>query len=211
MKNKISLLVVLLTVLTSCATVNIKPSKVPVETNFSSKNSNGLVIGTVTFVHSKKKSPYDSYKFHLTYQSDDVKEVKSNSAYFAVNVNQFNGRFNGELNESKTFPFVLEQKPGTYNFDGLWFFWNGGMITNEYSNLTRFSLPFTVEPSKITYIGNIIVTVENESNPRVEITDELESNISYFKEKYPKIDWDLVTNKCIKNGDHGNGFIKLNH
>lgn len=207
MKNKILILATLMTFLTSC--VPMKQSKVLAETNFNTNSTNGLVIGTVTFVHQKKKSPYDKYRFHLSYENENIVEAKNNSTYFNVNVNQFNGRFNGELNENKTFPFVLEQKPGKYNFDGFWFFWNGGMITSEFSNPVNFSLPFLVEKSKITYIGNIIVNVQTKSNPYIEITDQLNDNINYFKEKYPNIDWNLVTNKTIKEGENGNGFIKL--
>jgi hypothetical protein len=43
---------------------------------------------------------------HLSFDSENIEECKNNSTYFTVNVNQFNGRFNGELNEMKTFPFV---------------------------------------------------------------------------------------------------------
>ena len=208
MKNKILIFAALITFFSSC--VPMKQSKVPTETNFNTNSTNGLVIGTITFVHPKKKSPFDKYRFHLTYDNENIEEVKNNSTYFTVNVNQFNGRFNGEMNENKTFPFVLEQKPGKYNFDGFWFFWNGGMVTNEFSNPINFSLPFTVEKSKITYIGNIIVNVKTQSNPYIEITDQLNNNMNYFKEKYPNIDWNLITNKTIKEGESGNGFIKLN-
>lgn len=34
--------------------------------------------------------------------------------------------------------------------------------------------------------------------------------MNYFKEKYPNIDWSLVENKTIKEGEVGDGFIKLN-
>jgi hypothetical protein len=208
MKKRIIIFLLLVSVVLGC--MPIKQSKVPTETNFKSKNANGLVIGTVTFVHPKKKSPFDKYRFHLSYESDNVEEKKNNSTFFTVNVNQFNGRFNGELNENKTFPFVLEQKPGKYNFDGFSFFWNGGFVTNEIHNVVKFSLPFNVEESKITYIGNIIVNVKSKVKPYIEITDQLDENINYFKEKYPNIDWSLVNNKTIKEGEVGDGFIKLN-
>lgn len=208
MKNKFLIVTILIALFVSC--VPIKQSKVPIETTFNSNNSNGLVIGTVTFVHPKKRSPFDKYRFHITYKGENKEETKNNSTYFTVNVNQFSGRFNGELNEKKTFPFVLEQKPGNYQFDGFWFFWNGGMIQKEFSNPVDFILPFTVEKSKITYIGNIIIYLKSESNPYIEITDQLKDNVEYFKEKYPKIDWSLIENKTIKEGENGNGFIKLN-
>lgn len=207
MKIKTAIFILLTPLAFSCVTV--KQSKVPKETIFNSKNTNGLVIGTITFVHPKKQSPYTNYKFHLTYENANIEEVKNNSTYFSVNVNLFNGRFNGELNENKTFPFVLEQKPGKYNFDGFWFFWNGGMITKEITNPTPFSLPFTVEQSKITYIGNIIINVNNNYNPYIEINDQLSNTINYFKIKYPNIDWNLVVNKTIKEGDNGYGFVKF--
>lgn len=205
--KKIILLITIL-VLTSCAP--IKQSKLTTETSFNNKSENGLVIGTVTFVHPKKKSPYDKYRFHLTYENDNLEDVKANSSYFTVNVNQINGRFNGELNDSKTYPIVLEQKPGNYTFDGFWFFWNGGLVTNEFKNPVNFNLPFVVEKAKITYIGNIIVNVKSTINPYIEITNELNNNLSYFKNKYPNIDWNLVTNQTITSGNNGNGFIKLN-
>ena len=193
--------------LSSC--VSTKQSKVASDIEFSSSSRGGLVIGTVTFNYHKKKSPYDSYKFHLGYQSDDIEEVKKTSTYFNVNVNFFNGRFNGELNESKTFPFVLLQKPGVYNFNGFWFFWNGGMITKSYYNPVKFSLPFTVEKSKIVYIGNIVVNLKAENTAYIEITDQLSKDIGYFKKNYPNIDWNLTNNNTLKQGNDGNGFIKL--
>ena len=208
MKNKTSIFILFFFVLTGC--LSIKPSKIPTETKFNSESEDGLVIGTITFVHPKKKSPYDSYKFHLTYDGEDTKETKAYSTYFEVNVNLFNGRFNGKLNERKTYPIVLSQKPGSYNFDGFYFFWNGGMITSEFKNPVHFNLPFTVEKSKITYIGNIIVYVKSKSNPYIEITDKLDVDINHFKTKYLNIDWSLVQNKTIKSGYDGGGFIKLN-
>lgn len=208
MKNRIIFYLTLIFVVSGC--IPIKQSKVPTETNFKSKSPNGLVIGTVTFVHPKKKSPFDKYRFHLSYESDNVEEKKNNSTFFTINVNQFNGRFNGELNENKTFPFVLEQKPGKYTLDGYSFFWNGGMITREMHNVENFALPFTVEESKITYIGNIIIYLNSTIKPYIEITDQLNENMNYFKEKYPNIDWSLVENKTIKEGEVGDGFIKLN-
>ena len=150
MKN--SFLIFLILTLTFSSYSQTKKSKVPVETSFNSNSTNGLVIGTITYIYPKKKSPYDKYKFHLTYENENEKEAKGNSTYFTINVNQINGRFNGELNDKKTFPFILEQKPGKYSFDGFYFFWNGGLITREFVNPIKFNLPFIVEQSKITYI-----------------------------------------------------------
>lgn len=209
MKNHFIILVLILAFFGSCMAV--KPSRVPAETHFDSKSPQGLVIGTVTFVYPKKKSPFDSYYFHLTYDGDNDEETKNFSTYFRINVNQFNGRFNGDLNDRKTFPFVLSQRPGSYNFDGFYFFWNGGMITSEFKNPVRFNLPFTVEESKITYIGNVIVYLKNKYNPYIEITDALDEHIPFFKEKYKHIDWNLVENKTLKRGYDGGGFIKLNN
>jgi len=208
MKNIFSVFIVTIFTLTSCGP--IKSSRVPAETKFDSKSNDGLVIGTVTFVYPKKKSPYTSYHFHLFYDGENEEETQNNSTYFRINVNLFNGRFNGDLDDKKTFPFVLSQKPGSYNFDGFYFFWNGGMITSEFKNPVHFNLPFTVEKSKITYIGNIIVYVNSKSNPLIEIKDKLGENIGYFKENFLNIDWDLVENKTLKSGYDGGGIVKLN-
>lgn len=85
------------------------------------------------------------------------------------------------------------------------------MITREFVNPIKFNLPFIVEQSKITYIGNIIVYVKTDINPYIEITDELSKDLDYFKVNYLNIDWNLVSNKTIKEGESGNGFIKLNN
>ena len=208
MKNKYFILCVLFFILTSC--LPIKQSKIPTKTNFNKNSENGLIIGTVTFTHPKNKSPYNKYMFHLSYNGDNVEENKNNTNYFTVNVNQFNNRFNGEMNENKTYPFVLEQKSGKYSLDGYSFIWHGGYITKDISNSVKFSLPINVEKAKIAYIGNLIINQKTFENPMIEITDKLDSDFNYFKNEYKNIDWSLLKNSTITSGNNGNGFIKLN-
>jgi hypothetical protein len=192
-----------------CST-NLKPAKISPETTFSKENANGLIIGTVTFKDSRNKSPYDKYRFRFSYDSQDEKEKKANDTFFTINVNQFNGWYNGELNGEKTFPFVIEMKTGKYHFDKTQFFWNGGIVFQIYDNPVPFSLPLEVSKGEITYVGNLTIEPrEKDKKPYIKISDDLNTLISYFKSKYANINWDSVKDNTFKKDEAGNGFVEF--
>ena len=208
MKKAIITLSLISILATSC--ISTKSIKLPTETVFNKQSASGLVVGTISFNYHRKKAPFDNYLFQLSYDSNDKELVKLNSTNISLNVNFFNGRFNGELNDKKTFPFAIELNEGTYNFDGFKFWWNGGYVTSELRNPVKFSLPIEVQKGVIHYIGNITINLRQVDKSFIEITDEMAKYEPFFKAKYSSIDWNLLNNKTIKTGDDGFGFIKLN-
>ena len=194
--------------LSSC--ISIKNSTPDRTFAFDKNSEKGLVSGTFSFYSDKKKSPYDHYYYNIKYISDDINEVKKNSTSLVFYMDGFNGRYNGQFNDSKTYMFILDLKPGKYEINSFRFFWNGGMIQQNVNSKIYFSIPFEVKKGEIFYLGEFIQDMENKNvKPFIKIKDNFERDKSYFRQNYNLIFWNNAQNKVIKEGNNGEGLIEF--
>ena len=135
---------------------------------------NGLIFGTVTFPKDKMK--YDMYFLEVAYVSSDKKMQRRNSSKIKINPTMFIKKHIGELDEGRTYLFAIEKPIGNYSI--CWLRLSTLKMMQYVSNdtdLTGFSIPFTVNKGEIKYIGNININeCALEGEQVITIKDEFE-------------------------------------
>lgn len=171
-----SILIVTITLFQSCAV-----SSLPTEPmNFSKSSEKGLLVGSVTFPTSKPN--FNGYFFRLT---------NNTSQEFQINRNQ-----DGQLDEGKTYLFVIERPVGISEIPSVRLFQNSGMIAGQYDVRTGgFSIPYEIKKGEITYIGNITFNdYAKKDEIVVGLNNKFERDIENLKKLQPSIDWSSVKN-----------------
>ena len=115
---------------------------------------NGFIFGSVTFPNEVMK--YDAYFIEVAYVSLEKKLRRRNSNKIIINPTMFNKKHIGELDGGRTYLFAVEKPVGNYSICWLRL---STLKLMQYSsndtNITGFSIPFTVNKGEIMYIGNI--------------------------------------------------------
>ena len=164
----------------------------------------GLIFGTLTFPSVDMK--FDMYFIQITYKSLDKKLFRRNSSKIKLTPTMFVSKHNGELEGGKTYLFALEKPPGDYIIS--WIRLSTLKLMQYNSNdtdITGFSIPFTVNKGEITYIGEININ-ENDINGKEAITlkDEFERDKNAMKNLYKLVNWDsAVKSKLELNRNNG--------
>lgn len=78
----------------------------------------------------------------------------------------------------------------------------GNLDIPTYKATKDFSLPFEVKKGEILYLGDMIIDIKKfiKSGNLIHWVDNSERELSEFKEKFPKIDWELFRNHTIREG-----------
>lgn len=162
------------------------PTRVPESlANYNpSTSENGLVVGSFTFTNRKPLFNHYFPRF--------VSDVDSKVYEFMISPKvSFGEKHIGELNEGRTYLFVIEKAPGNYNLNSIRFFSNYAIATvNNY--VGNFSIPFTIEKGKISYIGEIVFdeyAYRYENQLKIEIADQFDRDLAAMAKKHPKINW----------------------
>jgi hypothetical protein len=183
MKNKLFKIITLSVVLfssiilvQSCAVASLPTEPM----NFSKSSEKGLLVGSVTFPTNKPN--FNGYFFRLT---------NNTSQEFQINRNQ-----DGQLDEGKTYLFVIERPVGVSEIPSVRLFHNSGMIAGQYDVRTGgFSIPYEIKKGEITYIGNITFNdYAKKGDIVVGLNNKFERDIEELKKLQPSIDWSNVKN-----------------
>ena len=183
MKNKLFKIITLSVVLfssiilvQSCAVASLQTEPM----NFSKSSEKGLLVGSVTFPTNKPN--FNGYFFRLT---------NNTSQEFQINRNQ-----DGQLDEGKTYLFVIERPVGVSEIPSVRLFHNSGMIAGLYDVRTGgFSIPYEIKKGEITYIGNITFNdYAKKGDIVVGLNNKFERDIEELKKLQPSIDWSNVKN-----------------
>lgn len=158
---------------------------------FDMDNPKGLIIGTITFPNNAQT--FERYFFHINAVGE---KSDKNDTEIDIDVRLPYSSSIKKIGNSTTYLFAIRRTPGTYEIDHVRLFANG--IYQYHGWLSKFSIPFSVKPGAITYIGEIKY---NESAKDIHnyigLTDNYERDINLFKLLNAKIDWDK-TDKSIE-------------
>lgn len=160
----------------SCAVASL-PSQ---PMSFSKSSEKGLLVGSVTFPTNVPN--FNGYFFRLT---------NNTSQEFQINRNE-----SGQLDEGRTYLFVIERPVGVSEIPSVRLFHNSGMIAGQYDVRTGgFSIPYEIKKGEITYIGNITFNdYAKKGDVVVGLNNKFERDIEELKKLQPSIDWSTVQN-----------------
>lgn len=198
MKNKmikscviLTVFILTITILQSCATIALptEPMK------FNATSEKGLLIGTVTFPTDKPN--FSGYFFRLTNNTSDE---------FQINRSQ-----PGQLDGGRTYLFALELIPGTYEIPSVRLFNNSGFVAGQYDVRTGgFSIPYTVEKGKTTYIGNINFNdYAKKGDVVVTLKNNFEKDVAELKKVQPSLDLSEVQNDLNRKIEYNDKKARL--
>lgn len=183
MKSKLSKIITLSVVIfsifilvQSCAVASL-PSE---PMNFSKTSEKGLLVGSVTFPNDKPN--FNGYFFRLT---------NNTSQEFQINRKQ-----GGQLDEGKTYLFIIERPVGVSEIPSVRLFHNSIIIAGQYDIKTGgFSIPYEIKKGEITYIGNVTFNdYAKKGDLVVGLNNKFERDIKELKKLQPSIDWNNVKN-----------------
>jgi len=171
-----SIIISTITLLQSCAVASL-PSE---PMNFSKTSEKGLLVGSVTFPNDKPN--FNGYFFRLT---------NNTSQEFQINRNQ-----SGQLDEGRTYLFVIERPVGISEIPSVRLFHNSGMIAGQYDvKIGGFLIPYEIKKGEITYVGNITFNdYAKKGDVVVVLNNKFERDIEELKKIQPTIDWTKVYN-----------------
>lgn len=176
--KKIIFIVVTTLILNSCATL---PSKtIPI--NFDANNSNGLVIGAITF-DKKTKKIYNSYSFYYSkiggkeYDSPKKNKIKINpeQTYWM----QFKPDF---FEDNKAvYYFSIDREDGDYEFYAISLFENN--VSYSQSQVIRIKIPFSIKKGKVNYLGEIYLDKDN----KLEFSNKSDRDLPKLNQLFPSL------------------------
>jgi hypothetical protein len=189
---RIAILVfVTITFLQGCGVVTSIPYD-PIQ--FDKNNSeNGLIIGSITFPNEKAK--FNGYFIQITSKDSDKKIAQKNSTQIRFVPQQIiKMKHDGQLENGKTYLFVLERKAGNYDIPMLRLFSNYGYSTRDTS-INGFNIPFTLKKGEIKYLGNIIFDESFSGNLHpVQMNNNFKRDIEAIKNIQPSVNWNEAIN-----------------
>jgi hypothetical protein len=174
--------------------------------SFSETSATGLAFGTITFEGDVPLN--DIYRFFYEGQTADKKFNKRNSGKITIN-GRTDGKsiFNGDFNDKKTYLFVIEAQPGSYAFTKYNYLDHVGP-QGMVSDSKPFAIPFDIKAGKMTYMGELnYIDKAVKGEPRIFVADYFTRDLPWFKQKYPKTDWQNAENKTPKTGNEGDGIV----
>ena len=182
MKLKIYILLPILILLFNCA--NLPSSKIAENFNFSSEE--GMVIGA--FSIKNEKPIFNGYGlWHKSVDGNEKVTIK-NRVWIVpeqmVSMKLKPDFFDGEKG---VYYFAFKKPPGNYFFNLVSLFENGGFYTS--SGGLEINFPFTVQPRKITYVGEIYLDYRNKKVVQKFLQQR---DIPRFEEKFPDINWSQI-------------------
>ena len=166
---------------------------------FTKESKNGAIAGSISLIKNKKY--FDSYTIFFKKAASDHKTEHSihiapiHSVSNKVKADYFIGN-------ALVFQFLVMLLPGEYEFTQIKFFHKKTLVFETLRSKGHFSLPFTVTPAEISYVGDIIIDYEQyeRSSHLVTWKDNSARELSVFQERIPAIDWTTFKNRTITKG-----------
>lgn len=197
----IGLLIIMTSIFTACGISAMQESSI----NFREHTAvNGRVVGSVTFVNTKPS--HRNYWLRLSSKSTDKKIARRNSTSVVFSANGLPKEFVGELERGQTYLFTEEMMVGDYDVSAMVFVRPIGMGT-EYITYSGFSIPFSVQKGKITYIGNIIVDESIMGQDSfISYKNMYDRDINAMRKTYPEVVWTRALNDTTRKIEYNEIF-----
>ena len=163
-----------------------------------STSENGLIFGSITFPSEKAK--FNGYFIQISNTNPDKKISQKNSTQIRFVPQQIiRMKHDGQLENGKTYLFVLERKAGNYEIPFLRLFTNYGYSTRDTS-INGFNLPFELKKGEIKYIGNIKLDESLQSNIHpVQLSNNFARDVEAIRKLQPSVNWnDAINDETLK-------------
>ena len=163
-----------------------------------STSENGLIFGSITFPTEKAK--FNGYFIQISNTNPDKKISQKNSTQIRFVPQQIiRMKHDGQLENGKTYLFVLERKAGNYEIPFLRLFTNYGYSTRDTS-INGFNLPFELKKGEIKYIGNIKLDESLQSNIHpVQLSNNFARDVEAIRKLQPSVNWnDAINDETLK-------------
>jgi len=190
------IIIVTISIFNSCGVV----TSIPYEPIQFDKNTseNGLIFGSITFPNEKAK--FNGYFIQISNTNSDKKIAEKNSTQIRFVPQQIiKMKHDGQLDNGKTYLFVLERKAGNYEIPFLRLFTNYGYSTRDTS-INGFNLPFNLKKGEIKYLGNIQFDESMQSNIHpVQLNNNFKRDVEAIKGLQPSVNWsNAINDETIK-------------
>lgn len=163
----------------------------PIE--FNAESQTGLIMGSVTF--NEVQPRFESYYIYAQ-SLDNKKDV---TEIFIDPETEGKIRHNGELNNGKTYLFVLEKNPGRYEINKIKFTSTNAEASQKNVYHKDFSIPVEVKKGEITYIGELKIDEYGLDRASVlNIQDNFAHDVQGIRKKQPLIDWTRAKKASFK-------------
>ena len=187
----IAVVFVTLLIFNRCGVVTSVPYE-PIQ--FDSRTAeNGIIFGSITFPN--EKASYNGYFIHVANLDLDQKIAQKNSTQIRFMPKQiFKMKHSGQLDNGRTYLFILERKPGQYQIPFLRVFSNYGYSTRDAS-INGFNVPFELKKGEIKYIGNFQFDEKMQTaNHPVQLGKDFKRDLEAIKTLQPNITWSRAIN-----------------
>jgi hypothetical protein len=192
----ILMVIIIISIFNSCGVATSIPYE-PIQFD-QNTSENGLIFGSITFPNEKAK--FNGYFIQISNTNPDKKIAQKNSTQIRFVPQQIiKMKHDGQLENGKTYLFVLERKAGNYEIPFLRLFSNYGYSTRDTS-ISGFDLPFDLKKGEIKYIGNIQFDESMQSNIHpVQLNNNFKRDVEAIKNLQPSVNWsDAINDETIK-------------
>jgi len=113
----------------------------------------------------------------------------------------------GELNGGKTYLFTMEKPTGNYviSLVKLSTLKLGQYVSND-TDITGFSIPFTVNKGEITYIGEININeYAIKGEPIITLNDKFDRDKNAMKSRFTMVNWESAVKSKLELNHPANG------
>lgn len=190
MRNQITLFIIIILLLTSCATLEKKQKNY----QFDSTNEQGLFLATITL----KKNSSDIDVLDLEFEDYDVHDKN----WFLIDLVLKNNRMKADtiINEEKIYYLVAKTSVTKYKLSGYEIIKELNPRDEIKSKTNQISIPFEIEKGIVNYIGDFNFYLnKNENGFHFEIQNNLDRDIAKLKKMYPKVEWGEIKNQLLKS------------
>ncbi len=190
MRNQITLFIIIILLLNSCATLEKKQKNY----QFDSTNEQGLFLATITL----KKNSSDIDVLDLEFEDYDVHDKN----WFLIDLVLKNNRMKADtiINEEKIYYLVAKTSVTKYKLSGYEIIKELNPRDEIKSKTNQISIPFEIEKGIVNYIGDFNFYLnKNENGFHFEIQNNLDRDIAKLKKMYPKVEWGEIKNQLLKS------------
>lgn len=190
----------LILMVSGCATNSLTPKPV---TKANLSENQGILVGS--FSRDPERADYHSQTFLFKNASTgELYDIKSQTKF-----DPLKGRTTDdfETDDSDGGVFVYSLPAGKYIFYNFRLFMDAGQFSKSWNSKKPYAIPFTVQPNKVNYVGEIKLSQHTGKNffgmsvlagGIWLVSDQSKRDITIFSEKYPNIPVENLT-KIIPN------------
>ncbi|MCF1192027.1 hypothetical protein LRR18_10575 [Mangrovimonas sp. AS39] len=169
----------------------------------NAEKGHGYILASITLLDGKPK--FNNYGLEFKPEGKEIGLFDSNGGLRIQRDSQ-----HYKTDNSRVYLILKELKVGNYEFFDYHLIQNFGYSASHIRSKKEFSIPFSVQEDSINYIGDFTFYPQSNDNGNLfVISDKYDRDIMKLKEKYPRINWEIVQNKALENGVLNESLIEF--